>query len=173
MWGTFYREFAYILPGASQDREMTINWLNLAIGFILGAILGVIADWQLGMRIRRWSELRALTREYGALAGQYVSYRVRDDGTHEPTGGTVDIAWQPGDGLLEASGFCAAGNPEWHSYIRMSREYSGTGIGHYNNANSIHGGIQQIIYSKQTRAFNVTGISHSRKEFAHCWKPKQ
>jgi hypothetical protein len=54
----------------------------------------------------------------------------------------------------------------------MSREYSGTGIGHYNNANSIHGGIQQIIYSKQTRAFNVMGISHNRREFAHCWKPK-
>ena len=71
---------------------MTINWLHLAIGFTSGAILGVIADWQLGMRIRRWLELRALTREYGPLAGQYVSYRVRDDGTHEPTGGTVDIA---------------------------------------------------------------------------------
>jgi len=66
---------------------MTLNWLNLAIGFTLGAILGVLADWQLGMRLRRWSELRALTREYGPLAGQYVSYRVRDDGTHEPTGG--------------------------------------------------------------------------------------
>jgi hypothetical protein len=151
---------------------MTLNWLNLAIGFTLGAILGVLADWQLGMRIRRWSELRALTREYGPLAGQYVSYRVRDDGTHEPTGGTVEIAWQPKDGLLEASAFHSTGNPEWHSYIRMSREYSGTGIGHYNNANSIHGGIQQIIYSKQTRAFNVMGISHNRKEFAHCWKPK-
>jgi len=152
---------------------MTINWPNLAIGFVLGVILGVIADWQLGVRLRKWFELRALNKEYGSLAGQYLNYRIRDDGTHEPTGGTVDIAWQPRDGLLEASGFCATGNPEWHSYIRMSREYAGTGIGHYNNANSIHGGIQQVIYSKQTRAFNVMGISHSRKEFAHCWKPRQ
>jgi hypothetical protein len=152
---------------------MTINWPNLAIGSVLGAILGVIADWQIGTWFRKWSELRALTKEYGSLAGRYTTYRIRDDGTQEPTGGMVDIAWQPRDGLLEASAFQATGNPEWHSYIRMSREYSGTGIGHYNNSNSIHGGIQQVIYSKQTRSFNVTGISHTRKEFAHCWKPKE
>ena len=152
---------------------MTINWPNLAIGFVLGAILGVIADWQIGARLRKWFELRALTKEYGSLHGQYANYRIRDDGTHEPTGGTVDIAWQPKDGLLEASGFHATGNQEWHSYIRMSREYAGTGIGHYNNVNSIHGGIQQVIYSKQTRSFNVMGTSHTRKEFAHCWKPKK
>jgi hypothetical protein len=152
---------------------MTINWPNLAIGFVLGALLGVIADWQLGMRLRKWSERRALTKEYGFLAGQYVNYRIRDDGTHEPTGGTVDIAWQPREGLLEASAFHATGNPEWHSYIRMSREYSGTGIGHYNNSNSIHGGIHHVIYSKQAHAFNVMGVSHSRTDFVHCWKLKQ
>jgi hypothetical protein len=55
----------------------------------------------------------------------------------------------------------------------MNREYTGTGIGHYNNVNSIHGGIQQVIYSKQTGSFNVMGTSHTRKEFAHCWKPKK
>jgi hypothetical protein len=152
---------------------MTISWPNLAIGSVLGAILGVIADWKIGTRLRKWSELRALTKEYGSLGGRYVTYRIRDDGTHEPTGGVVDIAWQPKDGLLEASCFQATGNPEWHSYIRMSREYTGTGIGHYNNSNSIHGGIQQVIYSKQTRSFQVMGTSHSRKEFAHCWKPKE
>jgi hypothetical protein len=151
---------------------MTIDWLNLAIGSALGATLGVVADWQIGTRIRRWSELRALTKEYGCLAGQYLNYRMRDDGTHEPTGGTIDITWQPSDGYLEASGFHATGNPEWHSYIRMSREYIGSGIGHYNNANSIHGGIQQVFYSKQTRSFNVMGTTHTRKEFAHCWKPR-
>ncbi|HEX3469934.1 MAG TPA: hypothetical protein VHT28_02010 [Silvibacterium sp.] len=152
---------------------MTIHWANLVVGFVSGAILGVIADWQIGARLRKWSELRALTKEYSSLTGQYMSYRIRDDGTHEPTGGTVEVTWQSGDGLLEASGFHATGNPEWHSYIRMSREYTGTGIGHYNNANSIHGGIQQIIYSRQTRSFNVMGTSHARKEFAHCWKPRE
>jgi hypothetical protein len=152
---------------------MTINWPNLAIGSILGGILGVIADWQIRARLRKWSELRALTQKYGSLDGRYLNYRIRDDGTHEPTGGTVEIAWQPKDGLLEASGFDATGNPEWHSYIRMSLEYAGTGMGHYNNSNSIHGGMQQVIYSKQTRSFNVMGTSHAQKEFAHCWKPKK
>jgi hypothetical protein len=152
---------------------MTINWPNLAIGSILGAILGVVADWQIGTRFRKWSELRALTKEYGSLDGQYVVSRIRDDGTHEPTGGTVDIAWQRRDGLLETSGFDATGNPEWHSYIRMNREYAGTGIGHYNNSNSIHGGMQQVIYSKQTRSFNVMGTSRTRQEFTHCWKPRK
>jgi hypothetical protein len=152
---------------------MTISWPNLAIGSVLGIILGVIADWQIGTRLRKRFELRALTKEYGSLAGQYANYRIRDDGTHESTGGIVEITWQSKDGLLEASGFHATGNPEWHSYIRMSREYAGTGIGHYNNVNSIHGGIQQVIYSKQTRSFNVMGTSHSRKEFAHCWKLKE
>jgi len=165
---TCYEELRYSLVGC----EMTIDWLNLAIGSVVGATLGVIADWQIGTRIRRWSELRALTKEYGCLAGQYLNYRIRDDGTHEPTGGTIDITWQPRDGYLEASGFHATGNPEWHSYIRMSREYIGSGIGHYNNANSIHGGIQQVFYSKQTRSFNVMGTTHTRKEFAHCWKPR-
>jgi len=152
---------------------MTISWLNLAAGSVVGAILGVIADWQIGARFRKWSELRALTKEYGSLAGHYLHYRIRDDGTHEPTGGTVEITWEPKDGLLEASGFHATGSPEWHSYIRMSREYSGAGIGHYNNVNSIHGGMQQVIYSKQSRSFNVMGTSHARREFAHCWKPKE
>ena len=152
---------------------MTIVWSNLAIGSLVGAILGVIGDWQIGTKLRKRSELRALTKEYGSLTGQYVNYHIREDGTYEPTGGTVEITWQPKDGLLDVSGFQSTGNPEWHSYIKMSNEYTGAGIGHYNNSNSIHGGIQQVIYSKQTRSFNVMGTSHSRKEFAHCWKPKE
>ena len=117
--------------------------------------------------------MRALTKEYGSLSGQYINYRLKDDGTYESTGGTVEITWQPKEGLLEASGFHAGGNPDWHSYIKMSLEYAGTGIGHYNNANSIHGGIQQIIYSKQARSFHVQGTSHNHKEFAHCWRFKE
>jgi hypothetical protein len=152
---------------------MTISWLSFAIGSVSGAILGAIADWQIAERWRRWVELRALTREYGPLTGNYLSYRVKDDGMHEPTGGLVELAWQPQDGVLEATGFQANGNPEWHSYIKMSREYSGTGTGHFNNVNSIHGGIQQVIYSKQSRAFNVRGINHSRNEFAYYWKLKE
>ena len=152
---------------------MAIHWWNIVIGFVLGAILGAITDWQLGARFRKQSELRALTREYAPLAGRYEHYRIRDNGSHEPTGGIVEITWQPKEGLFEVTGFHAGGNPEWHSYIRMSREYSGTGTGHYNNVNSIHGGIQQVIYSKKTRTFQVMGADHTRKEFSHCWKLRE
>jgi hypothetical protein len=154
---------------------MTIHWWTLAIGFVLGAAAGAVADWQIGPRIRKRSELRALTHDYAGLGGRYAQYRVRDDGTGngalEATGRIIEIVWQPEDGLLEASAFQGNGNPEWHSYIKMSRDYAGTGIGHYNNVNSIHGGLQQIIYSKQTRCFSVRGSDHTRKEFLHCWKP--
>ena len=148
---------------------MVIHWRQPRSRIYAGRNSGAIADWRIGAVLRRRFELRALTREYASLTGRYAHYRIRDDGTHEPTGGTVEIAWQPADGLLEASGF-HAGNPEWHSYIKMSREYAGTGIGHYNNVNSIHGGIQAVIYSKQTRSFNVMGTDHTRKEFTHSWK---
>ncbi len=152
---------------------MIISWPNLAIGSVLGAIVGILGDWQIGIRWRKWSELRALNKEYGSLSGQYESYHVKEDGTHEPTGSIIELAWQAQDGLLEATASRANGHPEWHSYIKMSREYMGTGTGHYNNVNSIHGGIQQVIYSKQTRSFNVLGTNHIRKEFAYCWKPKE
>jgi hypothetical protein len=152
---------------------MAIHWWTLAIGFVLGAILGAVAGWQVGPRLQKQAELRGLTRDCASLAGLYTQHRSRGDGSYEPTGGTVEITWQPDDGLLEASGFHASGLPEWHSYIKMSREYTGTGIGHYNNVNSIHGGIQQVVYSRVTRSFSVRGIDHTRKEFAHCWKLKE
>jgi hypothetical protein len=151
---------------------VTIHWMSLAIGSMSGAIVAVLGYWQIGTRLRKGLERRALTKEYGSLAGHYLNYRIRDDGTYEPTGGTVELTWEPQDGRLEATGFHATEHPEWHSYIKMSLEYTGTGTGHYNNVNSIHGGIQQVIYSKQTHSFNVMGVSHNRKEFAHCWKPK-
>ena len=86
---------------------MTINWASLAIGSVLGATLGVVADWQIGSRLRKWSERRELTREYGSLAGHYLNYRAKNDGTHEPTDGTIELTWQPQDGLLDATGFHA------------------------------------------------------------------
>jgi len=151
---------------------MTFTWLSLAMSAGAGIILGVVADWQIGPKLRKRYERRALAKEYGSLSGTYLNYRIRDDGTHEPTGGTIELAEQAHDCLFEATGFHATGNPEWHSYIRMNREYSGTGTGHFNNVNSIHGGIQQINYSKQNHSFNVLGTDHTRKEFAHCWKRK-
>jgi hypothetical protein len=109
----------------------------------------------------------------GTLAGHYVNHRVRDDGTHVPTGGTVELTWEPANCRLDATGFQANGHPEWHSYINMSMQIIGTGTGHYNYTDSIHGGVQQIIYSKQARAFHVLGTGNSRKEFAHYWKLKE
>ena len=149
---------------------MLISWSKLAVGAFFGASLGVVSDWQIGARLRNRSRLRALDKEYRSLTGKYVDYRIRDDGSHEPTGGTIEIEWLSEDGLLEASGFHATGNPEWHSYIKMSLEHIGTGVGHYNNSNSIHGGTQQVVYSKQARCFNVLGTSHSRRAFSHCWR---
>jgi hypothetical protein len=64
---------------------MTINWVSLAIGSVLVATVGVVADWQIGSRLRKWSERRELTREYGSLAGHYLDYRVKDDGTRLPS----------------------------------------------------------------------------------------
>ena len=165
-----YEGFRPLLQEESQ--QMIISWPNLFVGSLLGGILGIVGDWQIGTRLRKRYMRRTLTKEYGLLAGHYLNYRVREDGTHEPAG-TVELAWEPQDGLLEATGFLATGNPEWHSYIKMSTEYAGTGTGHYNNVNSIHGGIQQVIYSKQTRSFHVMGTSHAQKEFAHHWQLKE
>jgi hypothetical protein len=151
----------------------TFGWVSFGTGLSFGAILGVIADWLIHAKLRRHFKLRALTKEYSSLAGQYACYRIKDDGAHEPTGGTVELTWQPDDGLFEASAFDAAGHQEWHSYLSMSEIYPGAGLGHYNNVNSIHGGIQQVIYSKQTRSFNVMGTSHNRREFTCHWKFKQ
>jgi hypothetical protein len=149
---------------------MPIGWASLAVGSVLGAVMGAIADWKIGAKFRKKAERRTLTREYASLAGRYVPYRVGDDGTREATGGRIEILWQPEEGLLEASSFEASGNPEWHSYIKMNADYPGTGIGHYNTVNSIHGGIQQVIYSKKHRSFHVMGTDRVRGQFAQYWK---
>lgn len=149
-----------------------IHWLSLAVGLVLGVVLGIIADWKIGKKLRKRAELQELTKQYASLAGNYVNLRVKEDGTQEPTGAIVEIKWEATEGLLLASSFHDSGKPEWHSYIKMSPDYFGMGLGHYTNVNSIHGGLQQVIYSKQTRSFNVVGIDHTRKEFALCWKPR-
>jgi hypothetical protein len=162
-----------LLKECRGDESMTISWLSIGIGAGVGILLGVFVAWQIGTRWRKWSERRALDREYRFLAGHYVNHRVRDDGTHEPTGVTIELTWQPREGLLEATAFDANGHAEWHSYIRMSTHFKGTGTGHYNYVDSIHGGIQQLIYSKQGQGFKVMGTSHPRKDFVHYWKLKK
>ena|ERR1700760_4807660 len=151
---------------------MTMDWPALAAGAVFGVVLSAAATWKLSALVRKRSELRALNRDYRSLNGQYLTYSVRDDGAQEPTGGTVEVTWEANEGLLEASAFAANGHPEWHSYLRMSREYPGTGAGNYNNSNSIHGGVVQVIYVKQTRSFYVMGVTPARREFSQCWRPK-
>ena len=150
---------------------MTISWLDLGLGMGLGTVLGILGHWQIGNRMRRWSERRALHNEYHSLAGHYRNHLVREDGTHEPTGETIELTWR-GD-VFEATSFQQTGFPGWHSYISMSLQYKRTGTGHYNYVDSIHGGIQQLIYLKQERAFNVMGTSRTpnrQTEFIHYWK---
>jgi hypothetical protein len=152
---------------------MTLNWLNLALGAAVGAILGVLGTWKISPRLRKWSDRRALYREYHTLPGRYANHRVTDDGSCEPTGETIELTWEPKQGLLEATALLANGLTVWHSYITMSLQFKGTGTGHYNYVDSIHGGLQQLVYSRQARAFHVLGTSNTRKSFAHYWKLQQ
>jgi hypothetical protein len=151
----------------------TLNSLSGAVGAVFGTILGIVGDWQVGTRLRRWSELQALTREYGSLGGDYANCRVTESGGLEPTGGTIRIRWEPREGLLKAAALRANGDTEWHSDIRMSMEIKGTGSGHYHYVDSIHSGVQQVIYSKATQSFSVMGTSSTRKQFTHYWKLKE
>ncbi len=152
---------------------MTMHWLDLAMGVGVGLVLGIVATWQMSPRLRKWKDRKALYREYHALAGRYENHRLADDGTCEPTGETIELTWEPKQSVLEATAFLADNFSVWHSYITMSLQFKGTGIGHYNNVDSIHGGMQQLVYSRQARAFTVMGISNARKPFAHYWKLKQ
>ena len=69
---------------------MTISWPNLAIGSVLGAILGVIADWQVGTRFRKWSELRALTKQYGSRpAGTKITVSGMTERMSRPAGSST------------------------------------------------------------------------------------
>jgi hypothetical protein len=152
---------------------MTIDWPLLAGGLAMSSVAGAAVAWKLTPVLRKRVELRALTRRYSALSGQYLAYRRHEDGSEEPTGGWVELLWQPKQGLLEASAFQANGHPEWHSYLTMSEQYPGAGIGHYNHSDSIHGGVLQILYSRQARSFHVTGTTPTRSGFVQCWKAKE
>jgi hypothetical protein len=152
---------------------MTIHWLDIAMGAALGTALGILGTWKISPLLRKWSDRKALYREYHSLAGRYQNHRVTNDGVLEPTGETIELAWEPKQAVLEATAFLANGLSAWHSYITMSLQFKGTGAGHYNYADSIHGGMQQLAYSRQTRAFHVLGTGPTRKPFAHYWELKQ
>jgi hypothetical protein len=151
---------------------MTFHWLDLSLGTAVGAILGTLATWKISPILQKWSDRRALNRDYQSLAGEYEDFSITSDGATEPTGETIELAWDSQQAKLEATAMLASGFSSWHSYISMSQQFKGTGTGHYNYANSIHGGIQQLVYSRQARAFHVLGISNTRKPFLHYWVQK-
>lgn len=149
---------------------MTMHWMDVALGTVPGALFGILGTYKLSPLLRRRAERRALNREYQALPGRYESHRLAADGSLEPTGEAVELTWEPAQGVLDATAFLANGFTVWHSYITMSLQCRGTGTGHYNYVDSIHGGILQLVYSKQAHAFHVLGTSSTRKAFLHYWK---
>ena len=60
---------------------MTIVWSNLAIGSIVGAILGVVGDWRIGTKLRKRSELRG-THERVWFSGWPVRELPHQRGRH-------------------------------------------------------------------------------------------
>jgi hypothetical protein len=148
---------------------MTLDWPNLVVGAILGAILAYFVHWAFVGR-QQYSERRKLKKAYGHLAGDYTNFRVKDDRTQESTGGKIRLIWQP-EGSFKAQGLHANGVAEWESVIRMSLEFKGTGQGHYRYIGAEISGTQQITYFSETRSFVVVGTSSTTgREFIHYWR---
>jgi hypothetical protein len=146
---------------------MTFDWPNL----IVGAILGFLAHWAF-VELKEYSLRQKLKNRYSGLAGNYASYRVKDDGTEEPTGGTIRLTWQP-EGSFRVQGLHPNAVLEWESVIRMSLEFAGTGTGHYRYVGSDDSGTQQVTYREETRCFIVLGRNATRStgmQFVHRWK---
>jgi hypothetical protein len=147
---------------------MTLEWLNLT----LGAILGIVGDWQIGARLRKLSAHRLLRKKYGYLAGDYANYRVKDDGAQEPTGGRIRLIGQS-DGSFKAQGLHENGVAEWESVIWMSLEFEGTGTGLYRYIGAEDSGTQQVTYWPETRSFTVMATNTTRsgrKPYVHHWR---
>jgi hypothetical protein len=149
---------------------MTLDWPNLLVGAILGAIPGYFVHWAFVKR-KEYSGRRKLERAYSSLAGDYVNFRAKDDVREEPTGGTIRLTWRP-DGSVQAQGLHANGVAEWESTIRMSLEFNGTGTGHYRYIGKEDSGNQQVTYSRESRTFIVmsTNTSSTGREFFHRWR---
>lgn len=107
---------------------MTIDWPNL----VAGTIVGIFAHWQVGSRLRSWSERRTLRRKYACLAGDYANYRDKD-GKQQATGGKIRLTWES-DGSFKMQGLHSNDVCEWEGTVRMSLDFDGTGIGRYRYA---------------------------------------
>jgi hypothetical protein len=115
---------------------------------------------------------RKLKSLYGHLAGDYANFRVKDDGTEEPTGGTIRLTWQS-NGTLKVQGFHSSGVTDWEGIIQMNLEFEGTGSGHYRHIGKEDSGTQKVTYWPATRSFTVLGANTTRtagKQFVHNWR---
>ena len=149
---------------------MTINWPSIAIGAVLGGLLSILVNWQIGPRLRKWSEHRALTKEYGSLTGEYANFEIAGDETLKSTAGKILLTWQHKDGLFKVKALHGNGNVDWESDFKMSMELKGTGAGRFRHVGTEGSGTQVVIYSPETRSFNVMGTMITGKVFGHRWK---
>jgi hypothetical protein len=152
-----------------------IDWSNLLAGAVAGFFLGVLAHY-LYDRSVRWSEVRKLRDQYGHLAGTYVNYHFKDDGSKQPTDGSIRLTFQNADGSFRVGAFHSSGSLEWEGTIKMSREFENTGVGFYRYPEKPDYGTQQVTILPEDNSLHVIGqnISHGKhNEFRHHWKPKR
>lgn len=149
---------------------MPIDLPNL----VVGAIFGFLAHWGF-VEMKEHLVYRKLKKAYGTLAGDYVNYRVKDDGTEEPTGGTIRLA-QRFDGSFEVKGLHATGDLDWRSEVHMKMEPENTGAGWYRYPATAIYGTQQVTFLPETRSLHVVTTNTSRRaasSFVHHWKRKE
>jgi len=133
---------------------MGFDWPNVLLGAVLGAVLGVLGDWQIGGRLRAASEHARKKRKYGHLAGIYANFRLKENETQEATGGRIKLTWRK-NGSFEVKGLHENGVTEWEGRIRMSEEWENSGTGFYQYVGSEKSDAQQIIYVANSRFFHV------------------
>jgi hypothetical protein len=151
------------------------DWPNLWAGFFLGVPCGMTAHYLYDRSIR-WSEVRKLRDQYGRLAGTYFNYRVKDDGSEQPTGGTIRLTFQNADGSFKVQAFHSTGGLDWEGTINMSAEIENMGLGYYRYPEKSDYGTQQVTIFPESNSLHVIGqnISHGKhNEFRHRWKPKR
>jgi hypothetical protein len=150
---------------------MAIDWLNL----VVGAIFGFLAHWGF-VALKEYSVHCKLKKAYRPLAGDYVNFKVSDDKTEQPTGGTIKLT-QRSDGSFEVKGLHRNGALDWRSELHMTMEPGNTGTGWYRYPATTIYGTQQITFIPETRSIHVVTTDTSRgtatSSWVHHWKRKE
>ena len=151
---------------------MTLDWPNLGVGAILGAILAFLAHWAF-VGWEEWKARRALRVTYSRLAGSYVNFE-RIDGEYKATGGMITLSWQRA-GSIAAKGLHSNGTVDWKGVIRMN--LNNTGTGDVMTVQQSYGhGTQTVTYIPHIGYLDVrtdfTGQSSPAPRF-HQWRRKE